>query len=266
MRRAAWLLLPLLIAAVVPAPAADEPQDPLTRARVLYNQRDFDEAIVAAEEAYEVPGQTDAADLVAARAYLERYRASAASDDLARARERLRRINPERFGVRERVELSIGLGTALYFEGSPVAAAGVFDAVLENGNDLERVSREGILDWWASSLDRDARSRPDSERQGVYKKLADRMHVEIGANPDSTVAAYWLAAAAAGQGDWEAAWDAAQAAWVRAPLMSDHGVVLRADVDSLIRHTIVPGRAKARTEPPDILLAEWESFKEKWTR
>jgi hypothetical protein len=256
-------LIGLLTMGAVPSAAQSE--DPLMEARVLYNQRDFDRAIAAAEAARELPGQADAADLVAARAFLERYRESAEAEDLTSARERLRRIGAERLGPRERSEYTVGIGATLYFEGSAGAAADVFASILEDGT-LGSDAREGVLDWWASSIDRDARPRLEAERRGIYQTLRDRMRVEVGANPASTVAAYWLAAAAAGQGDWDAAWGSAQAAWVRAPFMADHGVLLRADVDRLVREAIAPERARARAEPPDALLAAWETFKEKWTR
>ncbi|MEK7752368.1 MAG: hypothetical protein AAB654_10665 [Acidobacteriota bacterium] len=53
-----------------------------------------------------MPALADSADLIAARAYLERFRESAAPDDLTAARNRLRRINPGRLGVRA-VSLSL---------------------------------------------------------------------------------------------------------------------------------------------------------------
>src|SRR5450631_915798 len=84
--------------------AAFGADDPLARARALYNQRQFQAAVSAAEQARLTPARADAADLVAARAYLERYRESAASDDLGNARDRLRRLDPARFAPRERVE------------------------------------------------------------------------------------------------------------------------------------------------------------------
>src|SRR5690242_13205429 len=90
--------------------------DPLARARQLYNQQEYEAAVNAAEQARLVPARADAADLVAARAYLERYRSSEASDDLTNARIRLRRLDPTRFESRERVEYLVGLGEALYFE------------------------------------------------------------------------------------------------------------------------------------------------------
>ncbi|PYR34058.1 MAG: hypothetical protein DMF90_18555 [Acidobacteria bacterium] len=56
------------------ATAGDQPRDPLFRARLLYNQRQFQAAVEAAEEASRNPAYTDGADLIAARAYLEHYR------------------------------------------------------------------------------------------------------------------------------------------------------------------------------------------------
>ena len=82
--------------------SAAEPKDPLARARLLYNDRQFDAAVAAAEEGRRVPERADSADLIAARAYLERFRASAVPDDLTRARDRLSRINPGRLNPRER--------------------------------------------------------------------------------------------------------------------------------------------------------------------
>ena len=79
-------------------------------------------------------------------------------------------------------------------------------------------------------------------------------------------AAYWLAAAARAQGDVQAAWDAALAAWVRAPLTLDRGVNLRADIDRLVLRAIVPDRAKVTAQPPETLRQQWEVFKERWTR
>src|SRR5579872_5181496 len=98
----------------LPARAAD---DALAKARQLYNQHQYQAAVNAAEQARLTPARADAADLIAARAYLERFRDSAASDDLTNARERLRRIDPQRFDPRERLEYIVGLGEALYLDG-----------------------------------------------------------------------------------------------------------------------------------------------------
>ena len=260
--RAAALVLGLLVP-TVSAAAAD---DPLARARVLYNQRQYVAAVSAAEEARLVPSRVDSADLIAARAYLERYRESAASDDLTNARERLRRLDPQRLGPRERVEFIVGLGEALYLDNSYGAAAAVFDSVLARSDGLAPDARDTVLDWWATALDRDTRPRSDLERQSLYRRIRDRMEAELAANGASGTAYYWLTAAARAQGDLQAAWEAAQAAWVRAPLVIDHGEALRADLDRLMLVGVVPDRAKAIGQPPDTLRAEWEKFKERWKR
>ena len=248
-----------------PAAAADD-KDPVARARALYNQRHFDAAITAADQARTVPARADAGDLIAARAYLERFRQNAASDDLANARERLRRLDPQRLGARERVELLVGLGEALYFDGSFGAAADLFNSLLAPAGGLAPDARERVLDWWATAVDRDARPRTDIERQGIYQRIRDRMQEEIAARPGSAAAAYWHAAAARGQGDLQAAWDAAQAGWVRAALATDHGGALRADLDRLVLSAIVPERARITGQAPDVLRQEWERFKDKWTK
>jgi hypothetical protein len=92
------------------------------------------------------------------------------------------------------------------------------------------------------------------------------MTQELASNPASSTAAYWVAAAARGQGNLQAAWDAVQAGWVRAPLAPDRGAALRGDLDRLVQRVIVPERARILAQPPETLLAEWERFKEKWNK
>jgi hypothetical protein len=256
--RSAVLALVALLAAPARGAGAD---DPLARARYLYNQQQYDAAVNAAEQARLVPARADAADLVAARAYLERFRISAATDDLTNARDRLRRIDPQRFATRERSEYVVGLGETLFFDGAYGAAAAVFDSVLDSRDLLSGDARDRVLDWWASALDREARPRPDIERQTVYQRVRTRMEDELASHPASGAAAYWLAAAARAQGDMQAAWNAAQAAWVRAPLTADRGAALREDLDRLVLRAIVPERAKATAQPPDQLRSQWEQFK-----
>jgi len=253
----------LVFAAIAGPRAAD---DPLARARLLYNQGQWEAAIAAAELARQTPSRTDAADLVGARAYLERFRASDSADDLVNARERLRRIDPQHFAMNERAEYVVGLGEALFFEGSFGAAADVLDPIVRNPDVLAGDARERVLDWWASALDRDAKPRPEIDRQGVYQRIRARMEDELSTRPVSGTAAYWLAAAARAQGDVQAAWDAAIAAWVRAPLTSDRGVTLRADIDRLVLRAIVPDRAKVTAQTPESLRQQWEQFKERWAK
>ena len=252
----------VLVIAAQPARAAD---DPLARARLLYNQRQFEAAVNAAEQARRTPARANSADLVAARAYLERYRESAASDDLTNARERLRRVDPQRFLPNERVEYLVGLGEALYLDQSYGAAAVVFESVLEGTDVMTAAARDRVLDWWADSLEREARPHAEMERRVVYQRIRTRMAEELALHQGSSSAPYWLAAAARGQGDVQAAWDAAQAAWVRAPLATE-GVALRLDIDQLVLRAIIPDRAKVSAQSPQIMQQEWERFKERWKR
>jgi hypothetical protein len=90
------------------------------------------------------------------------------------------------------------------------------------------------------------------------------MEDELGGVTDSGTAAYWLAAAARGEGDLQGAWDAAQAAWVRAPLTAERADALRSDVDQLVVLGIVPDRARTLAQPVDSVRLQWEQFKERW--
>jgi hypothetical protein len=254
-------------ASAASAPAGTKGKvDPLVLARTLYNERQFEAAVSAAEAARLIAGRADSADLIAARAYLERFRQSEATDDLTNARERLRRLDPQRLAPRERDELIVGLGEALFFEGSYGAAADLYESVLNRADALGPDARDRVLDWWATTIDRDAKPRSDFERQTLYLRIRTRMQTELDAHPASAAAAYWLTASARGQGDLQTAWDAAQGAWVRAVLAPDHGEVLRADIDRLMVEAIVPDRARFTAQPPDQLRMEWERFKERWKR
>lgn len=261
---------PLIIAALCAIAAthaiAAAADDPLAKARQLYNQRDYVAAVGAAEQARTVPAFADAADLIAARAYLERFRDSGAADDLTNARDRLRRLNPDRFAPRERTEFIVGLGETLYFDGAYGAAANVFDSVLHSPELMSGTARESVLDWWATSIDRDTRPRTEMDRQAVYQRMRLRLEDELALHPGSSAASYWLAATARAQGDLQGAWDAAQAGWVRAPLTTDKGAALRADLDRLVQLVIIPERARLTAQPPDQLRAEWERFKAKWIK
>jgi hypothetical protein len=258
-------LVTAVLAVFVAAPALGA-DDPLALARLLYNQHQFAAAISAADQARLTPAHADAADLVAARACLEQFRASGASEDLTSARERLRRVDPQRLSPRERVEYLIGLGEALFLDNAYGAAADVFDSVMKGPDLVAADARQEVLDWWATALDRDAKPRPEIERQSIYQRIRARMEEELATHPGNSAALYWLAAAARGQGDLQAAWDAAQAGWVRAPLANDRGAVLRADLDQLVLQVIAPERARVTAQPPDSLRQDWEKFKEKWSK
>jgi hypothetical protein len=246
--------------------AAAQRVDPLAQARTLYNQRDYSAALNAADQARATPARADSADLIAARAYLERFRESGAADDLDGARERLRRLDPQRLAASERTEFIIGLGEALYFDGSHGAAADVFESLLARPDPLMPEVRESALDWWATAVDREARGRPDADREARYERIRERMAAELGAQPGSSAASYWLAAAARGLGDVQAAWAASLAAWVRAPMATDRGAALRADIDRLVLTGLVAARAKSLAKTEEQAREEWEAFKARWTK
>jgi hypothetical protein len=259
----------LLLLNAAPAAAASTP-DPLERARTLYNQRNFDAALEAADDAARhTPALAASADLIAARAYLEKFRETTSAEDLAHARERLRDIDADHLSARERAELVVGLGEELFFENATGAAADLFDSLLAVPAALSTLdvgARERVLDWWASALDTQARPRSGADRDAIYRRIRDRMREELGVNPASTSASYWLAAAALAQGDAQAAWDAAVAGWVRAPIASDRGTALRSDLDGLMERGIVPARSKLLSQSPDAVRAEWDAFKEQWNK
>lgn len=255
----------LIIGVAARAGAADD-RALLAHARTLYNSGDYDGAIVAADEARRITTLSDSADLIAARALLERYRATASVDDLSHARDRLRRLVPDLFIDRERLEFVVGLGEALFFDDSAGAAAAVFESVLEATGAPLVDGRDLVLDWWASAVDYDARPRSEFERQALYDRVRMRMRLELAQHPTSATAAYWSVAAARGQGDYSGAWSTAQAGWVRAAMASDHGAALRGDIDRLVLRAVIPERARATGQSPEMLRAEWEAFKERWNR
>jgi len=233
----------------------------LLRARQSYNTGDYDAAIAAAQES-----PSEAATIVLARAYLERYRLRADRQDLSAARNALLSLRPERLVPRDRLDHALGVAEAVYLDGAFGAAAELFEPLLSALAPLGPEARERVVDWWASALDRDAKPRAEIERRAVYQRIRDRMNDELAANPASATASYWSAAAARGQGDLQGAWDAAAAGWVRSPLAAGRAALLREDLDQLVNRAIVPERARVLGQPPETLLADWERFKERWGR
>src|SRR5262245_66211416 len=101
----------VLFVTAIPAHAA-EPR-PLAKARAAYNEANYEEAIADATEARKQQGSADAAGVVLARSYLERYRASSNAADLAAAREALRGIVRARLAPRDQIDLLVALGQTL---------------------------------------------------------------------------------------------------------------------------------------------------------
>ena len=262
------LLAVLLLALSGQAAAADQ----LSEARRLYNLGQYEAAERLAREAAAVPAHTDAARVVLGRIQLERFRQSADAKDFNAARESLRTVDATVLDPSERVELAIGLAEGLYLEGRFGAAAQLFESVRHRSALLGRPAHERVLDWWATSLDRQAQSMPAEDRPAIYRRILPMMEEEIVDNPGSTAAGYWLAAAARASGDLERAWNAAVSGWLRATLGDDRGVALRADLNRLVTEAIIPeragklaGRGDAK-EAHAALTQEWEAFKRSWTK
>jgi tetratricopeptide (TPR) repeat protein len=255
----------LLLALMLAAPPSD--RDALARARDLYNRHMYDAAIKAAEDASRLPAVADAATVVLARAHLERFRDTHRVDDLNDARAALLRVDASRLSPRDGVDMVIGFGEALYFDGQFGAAAELFDTALTSQNRIEGGARDRLLDWWADALDRNPGA--GSARESTYGRMLRRMEEEAQRDPRSMVAAYWLVVAARGVGDIDRAWNAAIAGWVRAASANPRAVELRADLDKYVTQVIIPERAR---RPPlneeasraESLRGEWGALKELW--
>lgn len=255
------LLYPLALGAA-------EPQA-LAKARALYNAADYDGAISTAASAQGLPGAADAAALVTARAYLERFRHGGVAADLAMARETLATIDASSLSPRDQVDLLIGLGQSLFLGKMFGPAAELFETALSGAWLLGSRDRVLLLDWWASTIVRDAESLPPDRRVRTFERVAARMQDEMRQDPGNAAANYWLVAAARGMGDSEAAWNAAVAGWVRAGLTPHTSRSLRADLDRLVVEVVIPERARARSprdpqEAQASLASEWDVVKSQW--
>jgi hypothetical protein len=280
--RAATAAVVLAAASAAPAVAQDPPA--LAKARALYNAGDYDGAITSAGIARNQRDSGDAAALVTARAYLERFRLRADPADLANARVALTGIRATALSARDQLDLLIGLGQSLYLADQFGPAAEIFDvalarvtpppAVAPGGGErpgtvsaasaaaLSHRDRLMLLDWWATALDREAQRRPADRRAPLYERIEMRMEAEVRADPGNAAANYWLAAAVRGLGDLDRAFDVAVAAWIRSGLGPETADTLRADLDRLVTQALVPERARQR--PPRDLQSEWDAMKGQW--
>jgi hypothetical protein len=261
---ASWFVIAMCCVASV---HAAEPSA-LARARTLYNAADYEGAIEAAAVARMQPATADAAALVDARAHLERYRHGSDPADLAAAREALNTIHAPVLSPREQVDLLVGLGQSLYLSDMFGSAAELFDTALDRGALLPDRDRLMVLDWWATALDREAQSASPERRARLAGQIGSRMEEELRRDPGSAPANYWRAVAARGVGDFETAWDAAVAAWVRATL-SPTASQLRTDIDRLVTEALIAERARSRpgfdqTDAVEALRSEWNLVKEQW--
>ena len=180
-----WIAGLLVALAAATAHAAT---DPLAEARRLYNLGQYDNAIRFARDAMKLPATTDGARLILGRIYLEQYRRSADPDHMMQAREALRAVNTQGLDRRERVELAIGLGEALFLEDRFGPAAELFERALDSSAELDPGAHERLLDWWASTVDRLALTGLRNTREAVYARIVTRMEKELAADPGSAPA------------------------------------------------------------------------------
>ena len=245
-----------------------EPAAALARARAAYNGRNFDEAISAATAARRVPETSDVAAIVLGRAHLERYRERADPADLSAAREVLGTVRTMGLEERDRVELLLAFGEALFLEDEFGAAAEVFESGI-NRSELDLQLREAMLDWWGSAVERLASAAAPELRRSHFRRLFHRMQEELGTSPTSPAASYWTVVALRGAGELQRAWDAAIAGWVRARLTGNRSPTLRADLDRVVTQGLIPDRVRAiapdqREKAASQLRADWELIKERW--
>jgi hypothetical protein len=261
--------LAAVLAALVPGAAAA--QNSIDFARQLYNQGRFDQAIIAATRLRVTPAIADTANLVLGRSHLERYRQTADRTDLVAGREALRDVHPSRLAPRDQVDYLVGLGETLYLDESFGAAAEVFDSTLDRSLEFGPRAFDRVFDWWATALDREAQSGMVEDREAVYMRIRDRASADLIRVTGSAAAPYWLVVAHRSLGNVSRAWDAAIAAWVRAPLTDDEGVALRADLDRYVVQAIIPERARQgalsdrdRDRAAAALKDAWDAIKKDW--
>ena len=246
--------------------------DTLGDARRHYNLGQYEVAERLARDAATDASRADAARVVLGRVQLERFRKSSDVKDFNLARESLRMVDATKLHTSERVELMIGFAEALFLEGRFAAAAQLFESIRARSALLGSSAHERVLDWWATSIDRQAQLRSPDERKAYYAQIIDRMTIEAADNPGSTAAGYWLAAAARANGDLETAWHAVLAGWFRAVLADEAENTLRADLDRLMTTAIIPERAAKLGPRVDVkdaeaaMIEEWTAFKNTWNR
>ncbi len=268
MRTCGLIVAALILTGMGQEAWANEPPA-LAKARTLYNAGDFEGAIDAASIVRKDAAWADAAALVVARAHLEQYRQRADAEDLSAARAALGAVRAAALMPRDQVDLIVGLGQSLYLGEIYGAAAELFETALSRAALLGQRDRLLLLDWWATSLDREAQSRPADRRGRVFERITGRMNEEIQRDPGSPVANYWLAVAARGAGDIDGAWNSAIAAWVRSTLSPETTASLRDDLDRLVTQALIPERSRTLVarDPQEAVTAlrtEWELLKQQW--
>jgi len=183
----------------------------------------------------------------ATRGGLERFRQNGDAGDLGAARAALVSLNPRVLAPQEIIEWQIGIGTALFLENQPGAAAEMFATILPTARErLSPAELDKLVEWWASTMARVAESQTGSARKDAYTAMLSAVREELERNPLSWPASYWLVVAARGAGNLDDSWNAAITAWIRAGSQPE-GEQVRGDLDRFVTQTLIPERAQART-------------------
>ena len=164
------LALALLVGAPVPLFAQTARAD-LAKARTLYNQKQFDEAIAVATQARRQADIADMAAIVLARAHLERYRERSDPSDLGAAREALSAVRATTLDVRDQTELILALGQSLFLEDDFGAAAEMLESGLERATTADPALSEAMMEWWGSSIERLAGTKSRDPRHALFRRL-----------------------------------------------------------------------------------------------
>jgi hypothetical protein len=249
------------------AEAADPPA--LVRAHSLYNAGDFEGALQAVAPLERQPSTAAAAALLIGRCRLEQYRQNRDADVLEAARAALSAVRADVLAPRAQVELLVGMGQTLFFGDVFGGAAELFETALGRSELLSQRDHWALLDWWASSLDRQAQMLSPDRRPAIFDRMATRMEMELEREPGSGPANYWLVVGTRGRGDIVRAWDAAIAGWVRASLNPESAPTVRADIDRLVTEALAVelGRSRGGPQPDDAIAAtrgDWELIKSQW--
>jgi hypothetical protein len=242
--RVVWVALCVF---VLVSPGVAVAQGDLKRARTLYNSGQFDEAIEAASAVRTRQDLAPSATLIIARSRLERFRRAADPDDLATARQELISLSPGILSPQEAIEWQIGLGTALFLEDQVGPAAEMFRAVIPSARArLSQPEFEKLLEWWGTTMSRLAESLAGEARRHTYEAFRSDVRLELERNPLSASGMYWMIVSSRGAGDFDGAWNAAVAGWIRAGAQPN-GRQLRSEIEAFVVKTLIPERAQART-------------------
>jgi hypothetical protein len=262
-----------LVAVLIGSMGQIQTPDALTRARLAYNDRQYDAAIGAAREAERTPATASAARVVLGRALLDRGRSTGeGTADFEAARVAFASVRPQELGARDRVDFLVGLGVSLFEERCPdgcfSGAAEFFEQALDRAASVG-ADREAIFEWWASALDQQALHAHEPDRPALYRRIVTRAQAERSAREDSASAAYWIAAGARGTGDFERAWGAAIAGWIQGRYLGPRGEKLRSDLDDHVQKVLLPERARdlVPQDPRpmlDQLLGQWNALKARY--